>query len=119
MIARSITQKHAENVDEPIPYTKSMANTWQAKSSRIGAEEKERLWFEPYVILGSVSVFLIYFCVLREESDIDQELGKSLYSRISGLEQRQLQIVLEYNKQHGKETSDIVERLQEIKEKSN
>lgn len=79
-----------------------------------------RLWYEPYVIMTSLSVFLIYFCVLREENDIDKELGRTLYSRIEGLEEHQLKASLKYNQENGIDFTDIVNRLQEIeKEKAN
>lgn len=101
-------------MDEPIPYTKSLANQWQAKSSRIGRQGESRLWYEPYVILGSIAVFLIYFCVLREENHIDLELNRSLYSRIEGLEEHQLRLSLQHYETIGKDTTDIRKRLQEL-----
>jgi hypothetical protein len=60
---------------------------------------------------------LLYFCVFREENDIDEELGKTLYDRIEGLEERQLHVALKYNSEHGKDTSAIVERLKELQKK--
>lgn len=100
--------------EKPIIYSKSAASRWQAKTTRLG-RTANRLWYEPYVIAGSLTVFLIYFCVLREENDIDQELGKTLYSRISGLEEKQLEIVLQYNKEKGLSTENITERLEDIR----
>jgi hypothetical protein len=60
---------------------------------------------------------LLYFCVFREENDIDEELGKTLYDRIDGLEERQLQMALKYNSEHGQDTSAIVTRLKELQKK--
>jgi hypothetical protein len=34
---------------------------------------------------------MLYFCVFREENDIDEELGKSLYDRVPGLKKSQLE----------------------------
>jgi hypothetical protein len=64
-----------------------------------------------------VAVFLLYFCVFREENDIDEELGKSLYERIPGLEKSQLQEAFTYNSAKGHDTSAITARLQELQEK--
>lgn len=86
---------------------------WQAKYSRIGAMNT-RLWYEPYIIIISISIFMIYFCILREENDIDENLAKSLYEKIPGLEEQQLYVVLRYNQEHGLETKDILARLEEI-----
>lgn len=52
--------------------------------------------------------------MIREENDVDKELGRSLYSRIEGLEAVQLKANLEFNRQHGKSTEDIELRLKEI-----
>lgn len=100
--------------DKPIVYSKSPANKWPAQASRLG-ETIPRLWYEPYVIAASLTIFMIYFCVLREESDIDQELNRTLYSRISGLEEHQLEVVLEYNLDRGLPTKEITDRLEEIR----
>ena len=60
---------------------------------------------------------MLYFFFLREENDIDEELGKSLYERIPGLEKAQLQEVYRYNSMHGHDTSAITARMRELQEK--
>lgn len=113
------SQKGAIDYDDtPIKYSTSKAKDWKAKVSRMGAENT-RPWFEPYVILASLTVFLVYFCLLREENDVDKELGRSLYSRIDGLEELQLKMSLKYNIDNGMDTQNIIKRLSEIeKEKT-
>ncbi|XP_060802925.1 uncharacterized protein LOC106142650 [Amyelois transitella] len=71
-------------------------------------------WYQPYSVVGSIAVFLLYFCVLREESDLDLEFNKTLYDRIKGLEKEQLLQSYKFNKEHGKDTADIEKRLKEI-----
>lgn len=73
-------------------------------------------WYQPYVVVGSVTVFLVYFCVLREESDVDQEFNKTLYERIKGLEKEQLLQSYKFNKENGKEVFEIEQRLKEIED---
>lgn len=51
--------------------------------------------------------------MIREENDIDEELGKSLYSRIDGLEELQLKLNMKYNKEN-KNTDDMAKRLRQI-----
>lgn len=106
--------------DTPVRYSTSAARQWQARTSRTGPE-MNRLWYEPYVILGSITIFMIYFTMLREENDVDEELSRSLYSRIEGLEEYQLRLSLDYNKKHNRDNTDIIKRLKELeaeKEKS-
>lgn len=71
-------------------------------------------WYQPYSVVGSVAVFLIYFCVLREENDVDKEFEKTLYDRIKGLEKEQLIQSYKFNKEHGKSVEAIEQRLKEI-----
>lgn len=73
-------------------------------------------WYQPYSVVGSVAVLLIYFCILREESDIDREFDKTLYQRIKGLEKEQLLQTYRFNKEHGKSVVEIEERLKELEE---
>lgn len=104
-----------EELNEPIKFSTSPAAKWKAKASRTG-EREPRLWYEPYVIIGSFVVFTVYFLILREESDIDQEFTKSLYSRIQGLEEHQLRLALEYNKEGSLDAANIEARLSELQE---
>lgn len=76
-------------------------------------------WFQPYIISLSLVVFLVYFCVLREENDVDRQLERTLYDHIEGLEEKQLEISLAYNQQHGIDTRDIEERLVQLEQEKN
>ncbi|XP_055917952.1 uncharacterized protein LOC129950141 [Eupeodes corollae] len=108
---------HARKIDEindePIKFFGSGAASWRAKDTRSGGAD-EALWYQQYVISGSVAIFLIYFCILREENDIDQKLEGSLYDHIDGLEEQQLVIRYKYNRDNNVDTSDIEKRLLEL-----
>jgi hypothetical protein len=108
------TGKSEDELEKPVQYSKSKAATWKAQYTRTGGHQ-DYPWFQTYVVSASLSVFLLYFCVFREENDIDEELRKSLYDRIEGLEERQLRAVLQYNLEHGHDTSAIVARLEDLK----
>ncbi|BFG06038.1 uncharacterized protein DMAD_04637 [Drosophila madeirensis] len=99
--------------NEPIQFFGSQAATWRARETRSGGSD-ESLWYQPYVISASLAVFLLYFCCLREESDIDQRLEGNLYDHVSGLEEVQLTVNYRYNKEHGLDTKEQEKRLIEI-----
>lgn len=99
--------------EEPIKFFGSEAAKWRAQQTRSG-QSKDVLWFQPYVVMGSVLVFMLYFCVLREESDVDGELNKSLYDRVDGLEEIQLKIVHKYNAENKVDNSPIEGRMKEL-----
>lgn len=108
-------QPAEDELDKPVKFSTSPAAKWKAKTSRTGVGQP-RLWYEPYVVSVSLAAFLAYFLLLREESDIDEEFTKSLYSRIQGLEEQQLRVALEFNKERGLSGGEIENRLKEIKE---
>jgi hypothetical protein len=67
------------------------------------------------IITLSFGSLLVYFCILREENDVDEELRTgSLYRRIEGLEEAQLNATLKYNEDHGIDNRPIRARLAEI-----
>merc|ERR1711976_325235 len=103
----------SEFTEEPLQYSKSKAHDWKSYES-FTPPRKDYPWYQTYVIVGSVSAFLIYFCVLREENDIDETLSVSLFERIPGLEEKQLRLRIQYDQEAGKDVSELVKRLQEL-----
>ena len=58
--------------------------------------------------------FLLWFGILREENDLDEELGKSLYSRIDGLEEQHLQQYIKYCYQNNIPCASHEQRLVQL-----
>lgn len=106
----------ADENNEPIKYFGSPAAKWTAKQSHQNPGYGTRLWYEPFVITASLTTFMIYFFILREENSIDEQLSMSLYDRIEGLEKMQLEASLKYNRDHGLSTLDLEKRLKELEE---
>ncbi|XP_037816825.1 uncharacterized protein LOC119607118 [Lucilia sericata] len=108
---RTQTEEDVDN--EPIKFFGSQAATWRAKDTRSGGSD-EHLWYQPYVISASLAVFLLYFCVLREESDIDLKLEGSLFEHVQGLEEVQLTMNYKYNKENGLDNKEVIKRLSDL-----
>lgn len=104
-------------LDEPIAFFGSGAASWKAREGQSGGLEGS-LWYQPYVISGSLAVFLLYFCVFREENDVDQKLDGNLFDHVAGLELTQLKLAYNYNKEHGLPTEDLERRLNELVQQS-
>lgn len=56
---------------------------------------------------------MVYFCILREENDIDEAMGRSYHEQF-GYEAAQLKKAYDYNIQHNLPTYEIKDRLQEL-----
>lgn len=109
--------KPKEPNDEPSPYFGTKAATWTAASSRSGYEGiDDTPWYQPFIINGSLALFLIYFCVLREENDVDEKLSKSLFDHYPALEPLELVKIYEYNLSQGLPVDDVEKRLAELGE---
>lgn len=109
-----------EDVEEnkPIVYTKSPAVNWKAKYSLAGRPpDTHSPKYENSIIMGSILVFLVYFCVLREENDIDASMGTSLYDKVPGLEENDLQNALAHSRLSQEERAKIEARLMELEQK--
>ncbi|XP_013775663.2 uncharacterized protein LOC106460501 [Limulus polyphemus] len=72
-----------ENTDEPIQYSTSKAAKWKARDTYGGQRDIPDC--QPLVVTLSVAVFMIYFCILREENDIDEQMKKSIFEKIPTL----------------------------------
>jgi len=115
---RHKSSKEFEELDKPIQFTSSKASEWRAQQSFGGTIPEDTPDIQPISVMLSIAAFLIYFCVLREENDIDEEMKKSLWERIPGLERQQLDVVYDYNEQHGIVNTAILARIKELDDKT-
>lgn len=108
------TNKPPEDPNVPLSFSKSKAAKWSAKDSFSGRNiSDDSPWYQPFVISASIAAILLWYCVLREENDVDKELGKTLYGRVDGMERKQLELALKYNNP-GVDTVAIRKRLDEL-----
>lgn len=97
-----------DDPSKPIPYFGSGAE--QIRATPIAPEHP---YYTPHIVNISVIIFLVYFCILREENDIDAILGRDLYENF-GDEAARLKKAYDYNIKHNLPTAEIVNRLHEI-----
>lgn len=103
------------DLNRPIKFVGSQAHAFKSQEGRSGAGAFEDApWYQMYSVVFSTAIFLFYFCVLREESDVDLELEKNLYDRVPGLEETQLVINYKYNIANSQDNSKIVARMKEL-----
>ncbi|CAL7934907.1 unnamed protein product [Xylocopa violacea] len=65
-----------DEYDQPIKFSTSKAATFPAAYTT--SEAQNRPWYQGMVVSGSLAVFMIYFCLLREENDIDENMIKNI-----------------------------------------
>ena len=108
------TNDSANIKEPPVKYSTSKAGSWQTVDT-FSPPPKDMPWYQPYSVILSIVAFLVYFGILREENDIDQELSKTLYERMPGLEEHQLKESIKFNTEKGKDTTALKARLAELR----
>lgn len=100
-------------MDKPVKFSTSKAGSWNSSKS-YATPQRDVPVYQPFCVSISLIVFLVYFLYLREENDLDEELNKSLFERVPGLEQKQIELSIKYNREHGKPTDELEARLAEL-----
>ena len=101
-----VLYKGASDVnDEPVKFSQSKAKdhvTFIRKSKSHPATARS--------LLISMTVFLLYFCVLREENDLDEKI-EAMFS----LEELDVLRAIEYARVAGRDTTELEKRLDELR----
>lgn len=71
-----------DDADQPIKYSTSKAAAMRIDEYRDPIGDKYP-WYQGLIVSASVAVFLIYFCILREENDIDLILNTDLQESLN------------------------------------
>ncbi|XP_037094406.1 uncharacterized protein LOC119114314 isoform X2 [Pollicipes pollicipes] len=101
--------------DAPLPFSSSGAATWRARDTfGGGAEEDDTPWYQMPSVLISVTALLVYFCVLREENDIDERLGRDALRDVPGLERQTLEAYVRHEEAAGRTADAERRRLEEL-----
>ena len=112
----------ATSEEEPVKFTSTSAfkgaGSAEFHRAKLDARPRRRPRpkYEASIIAVSFAAFLIYFCVLREENDIDKMLEeRTIFDHIEGLERQTLEVALINAEKAGADTTQIKQRLQVLK----
>lgn len=98
----------------PFRFSTSGARAWSTYDSFSRVHDVP--FYQKYSIVGSIVIFLLYFCILREENDIDEALAAPLFNRVQGLEELTLTAAVRRGQRDGADVSKMEQRLREIQE---
>lgn len=85
---RSVTGEagSSKDDDKPVAYSTSKAATWKAEQSFRSPNYDKIPEAQRWSVLASLSAFLLYFLVLREENDFDEYLARPLTETVPDIE---------------------------------
>jgi len=101
--------------DKPIKFSTSGANQHRAYDTFF--RQSNAPWYQGHIVVGSVVVFLLYFCVFREENDIDERLGQTIWQRVPALREQTLRADIKAGRHAGIDVSELEKELDELHEK--
>ena len=121
----SYHDKTSEEVtDFPIRFSTSDAAKSAGVSDVLGLGGKYAGRSKPQIqtksMIFSMFCFMIYFFILREESDLDLLLTTdptSMYEKMPGLERVHIKSTIKNYEIEGRDTSDLIKRLDELEER--
>ena len=105
-----------ELTDLPLRFSTSEAKKG-AQNANLGigfkVEGRSKPKYETDIVAVSLAAFLIYFCILREENDIDDlfTTEPKYYERVQGLERSHLESAIVNYTLEGRDTKELEERL--------
>lgn len=81
------SKKPDDTIDnEPVPFSSSKAAQFNSVEDTLNLGRSDKPAFEHHIVRLCVAVFLLYFCVLREENDWDEAIGGSLIDTVPDME---------------------------------
>ena len=107
-----------DQINEPVRYTTSKAQKSPSINTfdTVAPITRQAPKCQPLIVSLSVAIFLIYFTMIRDENDIDELLSTSLYERIDGLEEADLNRAIESERELGRSTVELEKRLAKLEE---
>jgi len=108
----SSSQDELSEMDKPVKFSTSEANKHRSYDSFF--RKTNAPWYQRHFVAGSISVFLLYFCVFREENDIDEQMGQTLWMRIPALRYQTLIREIKKGKDAGTDVSELEKELEEL-----
>lgn len=111
---KDVQQTNEVNKDEPIKYSTSDAAKWKAIYSTSGKRYYEAPPIQSTAIMLSLTAFMIYFCILREENDLDEWIKNLEKTMPLQVEEAQLRAEIEDCKKRGLNIKLLESRLKEV-----
>ena len=97
--------------DAPVKFSSSNAKKWDSMDTFYPERARRQPMSQPFIVIGSVVVFLIYFCVLREPNEIDEMLERPLEQNVPNVKEMTLRHQILQYEQMGLDTRALKEAL--------
>jgi len=86
---QNATEIEDDEYEKPIQYSTTKAFNMKTDEYRLGQFD-DAPWYQSHCVFLSIVAFLTYFCILREENDIDLLLDSNLDESLKRVEKQKL-----------------------------
>ena len=106
------------NRDEPVKFSTSDAKKWDSMNTFVPEKGRRTPPTQPIIVILSVSVFLVYFLLLREENELDEALMRPLEDSVPNIKEFTLKKQIEQYDSMGLDSAKLKQALSgEIKKR--
>lgn len=78
-----------DDTEDPIKFSTTKAYNMSYNEYRVDTEDDP--WYQPFCVMFGFAAMLIYFCILREENDIDLILNSDLEETLNRVQREKLE----------------------------
>jgi hypothetical protein len=120
MYAASAETKTKSLRDEPVKFSTSKAKAWDPIDTFISSKARKQPTSQPFIVIGSILIFLLYFTFIREQNELDEIFDRPLEATIPNVKEMTLKYQIAQYEQMGLDTTNLKQALEkEIKSKKN
>merc|ERR1711990_452474 len=103
--------------DAPLKFRGSGAETYRSHQTFTTPNAKNGPVSQAVIVPGALMVFLAYFCILREENDIDEQLGRPMVDSVPEEHKEEvMKMTIQVAVNEGWETKELEEKLAILQE---
>lgn len=97
--------------EEPVKYSTSKAKQWDSIDTFVSKQTRAQPASQPFIVVFSTLIFLLYFGLLREENDLDRRISQPLEETIPNIKEMTLRHQILQYEQMGLDTRNLKEAL--------
>lgn len=97
--------------DKPVKFSTSDAKKWDSMDTFMSAKMRKQPTSQPFIVIGSLMVFFVYFTFLRERNELDEIFERPLEATVPNVKEMTLKHQILQYEQMGLDTRALKEAL--------
>lgn len=98
--------------DQPVKFSTSKAKSWDPIDTFISSKARTQPTSQPFIVIGSLLIFFVYFSFIREANELDEIFERPLEATIPNVKEMSLRHQISQYEQMGLDTRSLKEALE-------